>query len=268
MAVRAAGSSHAQAAGAQILDGEIAAAKALTSLRYGEGPRVGFLGDTRCGKTEAMRRLIARYLRASGGVVIIADDKDPRRAQFAGQERRDRAELLARPVDPAGPRVIVLRGDPNNIRGGLDPEDVARVQWDLVRKGRASLGVYDEIDRAAKDGQWIAQPSLIAWSFKQGSGVGAGEFWGGQETEEIPRQAFNQSTHIIVFRCAGNPVRLLKRRNYCTGGVDKIIPQLPGDELPPAQRGYFVLLERGRPWDGFVYRFGAGGGAAQRRDTA
>ena len=66
--------------------------------------------------------------------------------------------------------------------------------------------------------------------------------------EAVPREVFNQSTHILVFRCAGNPVRLLKDRNYCVGGVEKIIPQLPGDELPPKQRGYFVLLERGRPW--------------------
>jgi len=35
----------------------------------------------------------------------------------------------------------------------------------------------------------------------------------------------------------GNPVRLLKQRGYCEGGVDIVIPKLPGDELPPKQRG-------------------------------
>jgi hypothetical protein len=30
---------------------------------------------------------------------------------------------------------------------------------------------------------------------------------------------------------------------------------LPGSELPPSERGYFVMLERGRPWDRRVYRF-------------
>lgn len=241
----------------QVIDGEVAAAEALSSLRWHEGPRVGFLGDTRCGKTEAMRRVIAAYLRASPGVVIIADDKDPRRAQFRGQERRDRDDLVARPVDPAGPRVLILRGDPMNVRGGLDPEDVARLQWDLVRKSRPSIGVYDELDRGASFGQWKAgKDSLIGWTFGKGSGVQAGALWGSQETEAVPREAFNQSTHIFCFRCAGNPVRLLKSRDYCVGGVDAIIPSLPGDELPPAQRGYFVLLRRGRPWDQKVYRFG------------
>lgn len=241
----------------QITDGEIAAAEALTSIRWGEGPRVGFIGDTRCGKSEAMRRLIAAYLRSSAGVVFIADDKDPRKAQFEGQERRDRADVIARPVDPAGPRVIVLRGDPMAVRGGLDPEDVAQLQWDLVHKRRPSIGVYDELDRAAAFGQWRAgKDSLIGWTFGKGSGVGAGALWGTQETEAVPREAFNQSTHILCVRCAGNPVRLLKARGYCEGGVDRVIPTLPGDELPPQQRGYFVLLRRGRPWDGRVYRFG------------
>lgn len=240
----------------QITDGEVATGEALTSLRWGEGPRVGFIGDTRCGKTEAMRRFIAAYLRSSDGVVIIADDKDPRRAQFVGQERKDRADLMARPVDPSGPRVIVLRGDPMNVRGGLDPEDVAHLQWDLVHKRRKSIGVYDELDRAASNGQWKkGGDSLIGWTFGKGGGVGAGALWGTQETEAVPREAFNQSTHIVCVRCVGNPVRLLKMRGYCEGGADKIIPQLPGDELPPGKRGYFVLLKRGRPWDGRVYRF-------------
>jgi hypothetical protein len=202
-----------------------------------------------------MRHFIAAYLRKCNGVVIVADDKDPTRAQFAGQCFRDRADLDARRPDPSGLRVLILRGD-GSVRGGLDPEEVAHLQWDLVQRKRPSVGVYDELDRAAAFGQWRAgKDSLIGWTFGKGSGVGAGIFWGTQETEAVPREAFNQTTHIVCVRAAGNPVRLLKSRNYCEGGVDKIIPRLPGDELPPAQRGYFVLLVRGRAWDGHVYRF-------------
>jgi hypothetical protein len=55
----------------------------------------------------------------------------------------------------------------------------------------------------------------------------------------------------------GNPIRLLKARGYLepSGTVENVIPSLPGDELPPEQRGYFVLLRRGRPWDQRIYRF-------------
>ncbi len=253
----------AEAARAKVTDGEVAAAEALTSVRHGEGPRVGFLGDPGCGKTEAMRRMIAAYLRASSGVVLVADDKSAWRQQFEGQTFKDPADLESRiQADPScldqRQRVIVFRGDPSRgARGGLDLESVARFQAKLAAKRRPSVCIYDEIDRATVNGMWQQNPSDIAWSFGKGREDGMGAFWGLQQTQSAPSEPFNNSTHMFVFRCVGNPVMLLKRRGYCEGGVDAVIPRLPGDELPKAQRGYFVLLRRGRPWDGLVYRFGA-----------
>lgn len=256
MAVQAARGSDATVAGAPVFDGEVAAQKALASLCYGEGPRIGFLGDPGCGKTEAMKRFIALYLRSSSGIVIIVDDKEPAGSPFSGQIRRDVADLDAHPPDPAGPRVILLRGDPGRgVRGRVDRESVPALQWRLAQKRRPSLAVYDEINRACNGGQWVANPSEIAYSFTAGRSSGIGNFWGLQQTQAAPPEPFDCSTHIVVVRCVGNPVRLLKARGYCEGGADKIIPRLPGDELPKPRRGYFVLLERGRPWDGCVYRF-------------
>ncbi len=237
-------------------DGELAAAKAFASLDYGEGPRIGCLGDSRCGKTEACRRLIAHYLRRSPGAVFVIDNKPGR--NFVGQERRDPQDLIDRVPDPE-PRVIVFKGATFATQG-VDPEEIARLQWSFAQRRRPSLVCYDELGAAATAGQWKAGPrSMIGWAFGKGGGVGAGSLWGDQETEAVPREPFNQSTHILCFRLSGNPLRLLKQRNYCEGGVDQVIPRLPGTELPPAERGYFVLLERGRPWDGHVYRFGAAG---------
>jgi hypothetical protein len=258
MAARAPRPENAPVAGeAAPVDGEKAGAIALAPLAYNEAPRVGVLGDSGCGKTEAMRRLVAAYLRSSAGVVLIVDDKEAR-AQFPGQERRDRAELERRKPDPTGPRAIVFRGDRFAADGGVDAESIAALQWQLAQRNRPSLVVYDELDRAAVFGQWKAgKDSKIGWAFGKGRSVGAASLWGTQETEAVPREAFNQSSVLLVFRMTGNPVRLLKQRGYCEGGADAMIPRLPGDELPPAQRGYFVLLRRGRPWDGSVYRFGS-----------
>lgn len=233
--------------------GDAAAEEAWRSLGFGEAGRVGVLGDSGCGKTEAIKRLIGKYQqRQRGGVVLVVDDKP--KVQFAGQLYRDPDDLDKRPPQ-SEPRVIVFRGDAFS-RTGVDPEQVAALQWRLAQKKFPSLVVYDELDRACAGGQWKAgATSQIGWAFGKGRSVGAASLWGTQETEAVPREAFNQSTVILCFRMMGNPVRLLKQRGYCEGGVDQIIPRLPGDELPPAKRGYFVLLRRGRPWDGRIYRF-------------
>lgn len=186
---------------------------------------------------------------------LIIDDK--LHQQFEGQTRKDRADLYAHPPDPDGPHSIVFRGDQLSKKR-VDAEEIAELQWTMVQKGRPSLVVYDELDRAAHGQQWKAgAESNIAWAFGKGGGVGASSLWGTQETEAIPREAFNQTSHILTFRMMGNPLRLLKARGYLepAGTVEYVIPSLPGDELPPDQRGFFVLLRRGRPWDGKIYRF-------------
>lgn len=221
-----------------------------------EGPRIGVLGDSGCGKTEAMRRLVADYVRRMPqGLALVIDDKEAR-AQFQGQERRDRADLYARPPSKE-PRVIVFRGDRfSRATGEVDPEDIAEIQWGMAQKGRPSLVVYDELDKAANMAMWKrGDASTVRWAFIKGRSAGAASLWGTQETQAVPREAFNQSSSIIVFRMVGNPLRLLKERGYLEGGVGEVIPKLPGDELPRNQRGYFVLLLRGRPWNGKVYRF-------------
>jgi hypothetical protein len=234
----------------------LVAAEALAPLTFGEGFRVGVVGDTRCGKTEALKRLIEEYQRRSPGPVFIADTKE-RMPQFAGQYRRDKADLERHPPDPAVGRVIVFRGDHADVAGGeFDPEQIAEIQHELATRYRMpSLGVYDELDLACEWGQLRAKPSTIRWCFKQGGSSGVSVLWGTQETVDIPAPIFNQSSMILSFRMVGAPVRLLGKRGYLEGGAAETIETLPGEELPPAQRGYFVALRRGRPWDGKTSRF-------------
>ncbi len=242
---------------AQAHDGNLAAEFALAPLAHGEGPRIGILGDSGCGKTEAMRRIVTAYLaktKASDAPVFVIDDKEAR-AQFQGQERINVADLRRNPAKKE-PRVVVFRGERFST-GEVNPEEVAVVQKNLAQIGRPSLVVYDELDKAASFTMWKGgDESTVRWAFIKGRSSGAASLWGTQETQAVPREAFNQSSCLLVFRMVGNPLRLLGQRGYLEGGdVADAIRQLPGDELPPNQRGYFVLLKRGRPWDEKVYRF-------------
>jgi hypothetical protein len=239
-------------------DGRVAAEIALAPLTQNEGARIGILGDSGCGKTEAARRIVAEYVkRVANGIVLCVDDKEAQ-AQYYGQERRDRYDLERRPLDGSGPRVVVFRGDPFETSAGeVDPEEIAEIQRKLAMNGRPSMVVYDELDKAANMAMWKrGDASAIRWSFIKGRNVGAASLWGTQETQAVPREAFNQSSCILCFRLVGNPLRLLRERGYLEGGdVAAVISALPGDELPRNKRGYFVLLRRGRPWDGRIYRF-------------
>ncbi len=236
-------------------DASVVVAEALEPIKYSEGPTIGVLGDSRCGKTELIKFLIEEYQRRSPGPVFVQDDKEAR-PQYEGQYRRDKADVEKNPPDPEGSRVIVLRGD---HFGGVDvdPEELAEMQRDLAAKFRMpSCAVYDEAEKACAYGQFKRgnDKSVILWAFKRGKSSGVASIWGSQETQDIPAPMFNQTPIIFCFRMQGAPLRLLKQRGYLEGGVEGVIPTLPGDELPREKRGYFVALRRGRPWDGKISR--------------
>jgi hypothetical protein len=237
--------------------GAEAAAEAWASLAFGEGARVGVLGDSGAGKSTAERELIREYLRRAPGVVVVIDDKGPRQ-RFEGEARRDISDLKANPVAPDAKhkRVIVLRGD---CFAGykVDREEVAAFSWKLIGRRQTCLVVHDELKEAAAGGQWKSGSVWLPRSFSQGREVGLSQLWGTQDTQEVPAEAFNQSSCLLCFKIAGNGLRLLRARDYISDGVDDVIARLPGDDVPPAERGAFVLLRRGKPWNRKVYRFAA-----------
>lgn len=227
---------------------------AFAPLRWGEGPRIGLLGDSGTGKTHAALELVAEYARRSQGIVIVVDGKGLR-TRFAGQERIDYDDVTARPPAPE-PRAIILRGD---VRAGVDvqPEDAARLSWKLASRPRpfTSLVVYDELTDAAEGGRWKEKHSAIGRAFRQGRDVGISCLWGSQSPQDCPREVFEQSSVILCSRLAGRGLRYLHELDYLEGGAADVLPTLPGDDSPPTERGVFLALRRGRPWDRTLYKF-------------
>jgi hypothetical protein len=237
-----------------LVSGATAAEEIFAPLAWNEAPRVGMLGDSGTGKTQAAQHLVEYYVAHTTGTAVVIDDKHTP-ARFRGQERRDVAEIGTRPPD-VEPRVIVLRGQ---IWAGetVNAESVARFGWAMAARRRKVLLVYDELARAADDdGEWLRGVERIPAAFGQGRSVGIASLWSTQSPQQVPRTAFEQSSCILCFRLAGMGLALLRRRDYLAGGVESVISSLPGEDVPPAERGIFVVLRRGRPWDGRRFKFG------------
>lgn len=244
--------------------GSEAVAEALAQLDYSEAPQIGVLGDTGCGKTTLTLELIEAFKKKFAGSIFIVDDKELT-TRFQGQQRRDVDDLRAHPIDWQQGRVVVFRGDV--ARGQrVDLEQVAELAWVRVGHGRKSLVVYDELiagreETLCKNSQWRKGVKFVPQSFTMGRSPGVADIWGAQAPQDVPNEVFNQSSAIFTFRLAGTGLARLKERGYLVGGAEEVIPRLAGPPRPPKERGEFVLLRRGLPWDRKIYKFERGGRA-------
>ncbi len=238
--------------------GSEAADEVLAPLKFGEHPQTGILGDTGAGKTTSANAIVERRLELAPGLVVVVDDKE-RRARFVGQERRDIADLVKRPFDMKGRRVLVLRGD---VAAGVDadPEEAAEFAWRRSAHGLHTYVVHDELvagrEQIIKARQWRKGITWIPRSFTKGRAAGVGDLWGAQSPQDVPIEPFEQSNAIVVHKLAGLGLARLRERNYLNGSnVGEVIERLPGMERPRDERGPFVVLQRGLAWNGKVYRF-------------
>lgn len=204
-----------------------------------------------------MRYLVAEYTRRSLGWVLIVDDKDPGRPQFDGQLFVDVVDVASRGLLPE-PRVIVFRGDTKFGRD-CEPDEIARFAWSMKTKGLQTLVVYDELKHRmlVNYGVWVSGVEWVPRTFEKGRGVGIGSLWGAQFPQQVPPDPFETTPVILCFKLAGQGLAKLKERGYLSGNVEEVIRGLKGDGSPPDERGEFVMLWRGREWDGEVYRFAA-----------
>lgn len=232
----------------KVSPGDIAATACFASLTAGEGVRIGLLGDPGSGKSYAAKALAARYLAACRGLVAVADSKGD--GGWPGDVRESVAALAE---NPPTSREIVFT--PDAFGEPLDLESVARWQWSLAARRCRSLVVYDELGDGCGSGEWLPGTRDLPRVFTHGRRVGISAIWGAQFAQIVPREPYETSSYLLVWRQAGNALAILRRRGYTDDESEAAIRALPGDSVPPDKRGAFVLLRRGRPWDRHIYRF-------------
>jgi hypothetical protein len=228
----------------------------LQSLaRGGEAPRIGLVGNTGGGKTEIAKHVVRGYVATSPGAALIIDAKAERRYDdLPGAVVRDSIAHLAADW-PRGARIIILR--PRIFEGSdADPEAVAAFQWRWAGRRWPSLVVNDElVPHAADYGQWRRGSRMLKRAFVQGRSHGLAQLWCTTNLQGAPTDAADQSSVIFVLQTAGAGLNLLHDRHYLIGVPDGLIPSLAGFPLPPEQRGEFLALRSGLPWNGKIYKF-------------
>lgn len=223
-------------------------------LSKGNGFRHLWLGDTGMGKTFANELFIA-WLRATKKVdlILTLDDKDAHAAQYQGCERVNPADLRARPPLPNEVRDhIVFRGVAmtRKIGQGCDPDDLARLAWEVATQAKRRIVVnIDELADATNGSQaWKAK--TIAATYRKGRGVGICVVATTQLPQILPREAYGLSDTVCLFRMAGREAEYLASKKTITEENAAIIPTL--------EIGECLVYDKARgPMDGKVVKIEA-----------
>lgn len=202
----------------------------LKPLQKDNGFRHLWLGDTGMGKTFA-NELLIQYIRAHKLVdlILTLDDKDAHAAQYQGCERINPADLRSRPPLPNEIRDhIVFRGVAmtRKIGHGCDPDDLARLAWEVATQAKRKILVnIDELADATNGSQaWKAK--TIAATYRKGRGVGICVVATTQLPQILPREAYGLSDTVCLFRMAGREAEYLASKKTITEENAAIIPTL------------------------------------------
>jgi len=236
--------------------GAEALAAALAPLDFGEAPRIGVLGDPGGGKTRALEEIVRAYLAKSIGGVIVIDAKAERR--FDSLPVSPPPAVRSSPSDyaahapPPGTRVIIARAP---LTDENDPEAWARFAVGMAQSRWPSLTVNDELAQATAGMSFRKGTVMIPRTFVRGRTQGLAQAWGTTSPHDVPTVIYESTDEIWQFKTSGMALGILGRRNYLRGIDPEVIERLAGYPLPPRERGEFVRLVRGRPWDGKIYKF-------------
>ncbi len=218
------------------------------ALAERQGVRVGWIGNTGCGKTFGMAWLLGHIVAEDLiDVVLINDDKN-RAPPWVGHRRATPSSAAANPPgeDDEGPDVVVYRGvamDPNTP---VDIEDVAAQAWELVgMEGHPTVAfACDELRRAVSPAGREWRAPTVARAITEGRAAGLSVIWGTQSPQRIPVEAFDNSL-LCVFQLGHRGRAYLERSDLISGSVSLVIAG-----LRPRQ---FLVVDDAGDWDGKIY---------------
>lgn len=219
-----------------------------------EGFRHLWLGDTGMGKTEANKILINWILKKKYvDLVLSIDDKNRWKSQYEGTYRANPDHLRREPIRRNEVvQHIVFRGIAltRRLDEGVDPNDVARMGWEMVRIHPCSVLINIDELVDATNGHQTWDDEEIPQIYRKGRGVGLSITATTQMPQLLPREAFGLPDTIGIFRMSGREASYLHRYN--------VIEKEQIGEIESLKVGEFRLYRKSHPMDSTVYKFHLG----------
>lgn len=217
------------------------------ALAQGEGVRVGFIGNTGCGKTFGMAWAV-RHIVDEGfvNVVLVVDDKnhDP---PWTGARRVNPTTAAANPpADDEEPNQVVYRGVAMDPAGSVSVDDVARQAWEIAAmKDHPKVAlVVDELRRAVSPAGREWRAPTVARAITEGRAAGVSVLWGTQSPQRIPVEAFDNSL-LCIFALGMRGRAYLEDTKMISDGVSIVVAG-----LAPRQ---FIVVDDAGDWNGRIY---------------
>lgn len=223
----------------------------ILAARQASGVLHGVLGVPQVGKTYHVKDLVSRLIEDEIAQLALVHDVKRAEAQYEGLVRRDVADFWGRPPTPEDPPVVVFNpGKTLNLDSEEECEppvsSVVRLGFELRQRDyfESVAVVIDELYFALKSqaGHW--EKPINGKLFSQGSSQGITGIWTTQIPQGIPREAFDLSESVALFR--------LQRRSLSYAMETFRLPEAAEQVLPNLGKGEFLLIADGG-WDGKVY---------------
>lgn len=245
---------HIQGSSAhKITSGGEAIARALKPVSWGEGARIGAIGQTGSGKTVVVREIVREYVRRRPrALVLICDFKGE--CGFEGFQCSS-VEALTAHADqiPQGARVFIFRdgADPVQTMEAVAALALQRAQ----RAGSETLVVFDEAAELAQGAGFHPGAHCVKRLFTAGRSDRISVMWGTQRPQDVQGAMLSETAFVFAWKVTGHALKNLRNKDFLSGvGVEETLAALPGNMVPPKERGAFLLLSAGMDWDKRVYR--------------
>jgi len=208
-----------------------------------EGFRTSALGTPRYGKTYHLQEVAEEAL--TRGLVEVVFIHDTKRAdvQYRGAVRRNVADLVARPLRPNEPPIVVFHPDPATAEK-CTVEEIAALGLRHGRNGGSVLVLADELYKGLK-GRQTWEGRSFAEALREGSSIRVSSAFTTQVPQSLPTEALDLTETTAVFMLQGRSL------SYA---IDTFrLPPEAADVIKNLQRGEFILVTNVGDWDGVIY---------------